>query len=319
MTNEIMTTEEMVNEYLETRKVNLKPYSYSIINNILNKHFLSYFKNKNMNELTPKDINEYYLNIAKLKLKNKTKNNIISSVMVLIDWLDLMEYISVSISRKFKQIIKMFPMTEKPKSDYLTIDEIKKLIDSIEIKNLETEREKLMIEVLSFSGLRKSELRALTFADVDIKHCTICINKQIQTITNNGITEDVLVKYTKTNSNRIVNLPKWLIKDIKEYHNNYSKYIKQTKEEYNDIIFPYKVVRINRILNKHLKNANLKHIKVHDLRHSYCTMLYENGADSKFVQKQLGHSSDRTSRDIYEHLTNKMETKGIKIVNNLMK
>ena len=153
---------------------------------------------------------------------------------------------------------------------------------------------------------------------MDIKNCTIVINKQIQTITSNGKTEDILVKYTKTNSNRIVNLPKWLIKEIKEYHSQYVKHIKLEKEEYNDTIFPYKVVRINRILNKHLKNANLKHIKVHDLRHSYCTMLYENGADSKFVQKQLGHSSDRTSRDIYEHLTNKMELKGIKIVNKLI-
>ena len=316
--NVIKTTEEMVNEYLETRKVNLKPYSYSIVKNILYKHFISYFKDLDLNKLSPSDINNYYLSIAKLKLKNKTKNNIISSVMVLIEWLDLMEYISVSISRKFKQIIKMFPMTERPKSDYLTIEEIKKLIDSIEITDLESAREKLMIEVLSFSGLRKSELRALTFNDVDMKHCTININKQIQTITNNGVTEDILVKYTKTNSNRIVNLPKWLIKDIKEYHSYYSKYVKQVKEEYNDIIFPYKVVRINRILNRHLKNANLKHIKVHDLRHSYCTMLYENGADSKFVQKQLGHSSDRTSRDIYEHLTNKMELKGIRIVNKLI-
>ena len=313
-----LTTEEMVNNYLETRSVNLKPYSYSIIKNIINKHFLSYFENIMINSLEPKDINKYYLYIAKLKLKPKTKNNIISSVLLLIEWLDIMEYINISISRKFKQILKMFPLTESPKSDYLTIEEIKKLLDSIDDNNLETKREKLMIKLLAFSGLRKSELRGLTFNDIDYKNNTIIINKQIQTITNDGKTTEVLVKYTKTNKNRMVDLPKWLIKEIKEYNKYYLSIIKINKEEYKEYIFPYKVVKINRILDKYLKKANIRHIKVHDLRHSYCTMLYENGADSKFVQKQLGHSSDKTSRDIYEHLTNKMEIKGIKIVNKLL-
>ena len=316
--NEIIKTEVMVEEYLKTRKVNLKPYSFSIINNIINKHFLSYFKDIDLNKLKPKDINDYYLMIANLDLKPKTKNNIISSVMVLIEWLDIMEFIDISITRKFKQILKMFPLTESPKSDYLTINEIKKLIDAIEITDIESEREKLMIEVLSFSGLRKSELRGLTFNDIDARRNIININKQIQTIINDGVTKEVLVKYTKTNKNRVVNLPKWLVKNIREYQTKYLSYIKENKIEYNEYIFPYKVVRINRILNKYLKKANLKHIKVHDLRHSYCTMLYDNGADSKFVQKQLGHSSDRTSRDIYEHLTNKMEKKGIQIVNKLI-
>ena len=164
-----LTTEEMVNNYLETRSVNLKPYSYSIIKNIINKHFLSYFENIMINSLEPKDINNYYLYIAKLKLKPKTKNNIISSVLLLIDWLDIMEYINISISRKFKQILKMFPLTESPKSDFLTIEEIKKLLDSIDDNNLENRREKLMIKLLAFSGLRKSELRGLTFNDIDYK------------------------------------------------------------------------------------------------------------------------------------------------------
>ena len=315
---EKITTEQMVEEYLKTRKVNLKPYSYSIIKSILYKHFLSYFKDKDLNMLKPKDINDYYLTIANLNLKCKTKNNIISCVMVLIEWLDVMEFIDISITRKFKQILKMFPLTEAPKSDYLTIEEIKILINSIEVNNIETEKEKLMIEVLSFSGLRKSELRGLTFDDVDARRNTLNINKQIQTIINDGVTKDVLVKYTKTNKNRVVNLPRWLIKNIKEYQKKYIAYIKENKETYNEFIFSYKVVKINRILDKYLKKANLKHIKVHDLRHSYCTMLYDNGADSKFVQKQLGHSSDRTSRDIYEHLTTRMEKKGIQIVNKLI-
>ena len=310
-------TKELVEEYLNSRKVNLKQYSFSILKNVIDKHFLIFFNDIDLNKLTPKIINDYYLYIANLNLKPKTKNNIISSVLVLIDWLDIMELIPSNINKKFKQILKCFPLIEEPKNDYLNNDEIKKLLNSIETNNIEEKREKLMIEVFIFSGVRKSELRGLTFDDVDINNSTLLINKQIQTITSNGKTSDVLVNYTKTNRNRMINIPKFLLKEILKYKKEYLSYIKINNIEYDEYIFPYKVVRINRILDKHLKNANIKHIKVHDLRHTYCTMLYDNGCDSKFVQKQMGHKSDRTSRDIYEHFTNKMESKGIEIINKI--
>ncbi len=311
-------TRVMVEEYLNSRRINLKAYSFSIITNILKKHFLNHFEDYSLNDLTPKDINDYYLSLASLKLKPKTKNNIISTIMVFIDWLDIMEYLSSSINKKFKQIMKPFSMVESPKSDYLSIEEIKILFSSIKGRSFEIKREKLMLEVLLFSGLRKSELRALTFEDVDSSNNCITINKQLQSISINGKLNEVLVRYTKTNKDRIINVPKWLIEEIASFKEKYLLKVEKKKEKYNERIFPYKSVRINRILNKHLNNAHLRHVKIHDLRHSYCTMLYDNGANSKFVQKQLGHRSEKTSRDIYEHLTNKMVESGIEIINKLI-
>ena len=310
---EQITTRMMVEEYLNSRRVNLKAYSFSIISNIINKHFLNYFEKLNLNEVKPKDINDYYLSLASLDLKPKTKNNIISTIMVFIDWLDIMEYLCPSIKRKFKQIIKAFPLTEAPKSDYLSLEEIKILFSAMNIKSLEDRREKLMIQVLLFSGLRKSELRALTFDDIDVDNSCINVNKQLQSININGKLNEVLVEYTKTNKNRVISIPKWMIKELEKYRKIYYR-----KKNHSNIIFPYKSVRINRILNKHLINAGLRHVKIHDLRHSYCTMLYDNGANSKFVQRQLGHASEKTSRDIYEHLTSKMMENGIDIINNLI-
>ena len=305
-----ISTTKMVEDYLNNRKINLKLYSYSIIENIIKKHFLNYFKNKDLSKLLPSDINDYYISIANLNLKAKTKNNILSTVMVMINWLDIMEYINSSICRKFKQIIKPFPLIEAPKSDYLTKEEIKYLISNIKIRNKKDELEKLMIELLAYSGIRKSELRGLSYLDIDVEASTIRICKQLQTITINGKTEEVALNYTKSNKNRRVYVPKWLVNDIMDYKNKYNICD-------DSLIFNFKVVRINRILNRHLKNCNLKHIKIHDLRHSYCTMLYENGANSKFVQIQMGHSSERISRDIYEHLTNKMQENGRNIIESL--
>ena len=50
-------------------------------------------------------------------------------------------------------------------------------------------------------------------------------------------------------------------------------------------------------------------IRAHDLRHSYCTMLYEAGIDVKTAQKWMGHADDDMIREVYTHLSEKMEKK----------
>ena len=295
-------TLKLVESYLSNRKVNMKISSYLIIKNYLNNHFVDYFNNYDINKLKPYDINEYYLWIASKDLKPKTKNMILSTVMVMLEWLDTMEYINPNIYRKFKQIIKKIKVVESPKSDFLTPKEITKLLNSFNEFEI---RERVMFEVLCYGGLRKSELRALTIKDIDKRRNTISINKQLQSINQDGKIIDLLVNYTKTNNNRIIKMPEFVINDIINLDNN------------NDYLFPYAGNKINKILDKHLELSNIKKVKVHDLRHSYCTMLYDAGASSKFVQKQLGHKSDRTSRDIYEHLTYNMEKKGNEIIKKL--
>ena len=299
----IIDTTILVNNYLLYRKANMKLSSYAIISNYINNHFIPYFKLLNLNSLRPIDINNWYITIANLKLKAKTKNMILSCVMVMLEWLDTMEYINPNIYRKFKQIIKKIVTTESPKSDYLSQKDINKLLNTF---SNEEYREKVMFEVLAYGGLRKSELRALTIKDIDKRRKTISINKQLQAINIDGKIKDLLVNYTKTNNNRIIKMPDFVINDIANLDNTD-----------NELLFPFRANKINKLLKTHLELAKLKNIKVHDLRHSYCTMLYDNGADSKFVQKQLGHKSDKTSRDIYEHLTYKMERRGNEIIKKL--
>lgn len=50
-------------------------------------------------------------------------------------------------------------------------------------------------------------------------------------------------------------------------------------------------------------------IRPHDLRHSFCTMLYEAGIDVKTAQKWMGHADEEMTREIYTHLSEKMENK----------
>ena len=51
-----------------------------------------------------------------------------------------------------------------------------------------------------------------------------------------------------------------------------------------------------------LKRAKLPHVRFHDLRHTYATILITMGENIKFIQKQLGHASLTITMDTYGHL-----------------
>lgn len=59
--------------------------------------------------------------------------------------------------------------------------------------------------------------------------------------------------------------------------------------------------------------------KFHYLRHTHATILIENGANMKYVQKRLGHSKLSTTMDTYSHVTHKMEDDTIEIFEKSIK
>lgn len=60
------------------------------------------------------------------------------------------------------------------------------------------------------------------------------------------------------------------------------------------------------------------HVRTHDFRHSYCTMLYEFGIDIKSAQKWMGHADESMTRQIYTHLSERQEQESIRKLNEGM-
>ena len=58
----------------------------------------------------------------------------------------------------------------------------------------------------------------------------------------------------------------------------------------------------NRIFNKALDKAELRRIRIHDLRHSYASLMIQAGESLAYVRDQLGHHSIQITVDIYGHL-----------------
>jgi len=58
----------------------------------------------------------------------------------------------------------------------------------------------------------------------------------------------------------------------------------------------------NRVFYKCLEKAGVRRVRFHDLRHTYASLLLQQGESPQYVQSQLGHSSIQVTVDIYGHL-----------------
>ncbi len=58
----------------------------------------------------------------------------------------------------------------------------------------------------------------------------------------------------------------------------------------------------NRYFLKALEKAGLRRIRFHDLRHTFASLLIQNGESLAYVKDQLGHSSIKMTVDVYGHL-----------------
>lgn len=307
--------QNLVDEYIRFKYLKFKQRTVDSIKYNLEKYFTSYFANANIDELSTHEVLEYYKYLAELPIKNQSKNITITHVMDALNFFDTMEMIKPETLRKFKKILHKFEQLEQSKCDFLDADEIRSLLNTFNGITIKDKMESLMIHTLIYSGLRKSELLALTFKDIDFVNNTINVDKQLykSSVDKN---KDVIVNYTKTNQNKKVIIPPFLTEMFLEFMqirnaNGNDIIFANANNEYLHNVYP------NTVLNRHLKMAGLKQIKVHDLRHTFCTMLYDLGAEEQFVAQQMGHSSPSTSHEVYEHLTKDRIKKNIDIVNNL--
>jgi integrase len=163
----------------------------------------------------------------------------------------------------------------------------------------------------------------LEFSDVDFEKSTVQFNKQVAeasaVIIGNEIPANhkllnrkLISPYTKTNTIKTVSIPSWLLEDIKIWQQkNHSNFIFAS----NGGIMSRCCVASR--LKKHLELAGLHKIRVHDLRHSHTTLLYESGCDAKYVAERLGHSTEITSLNTYKHLSQRKKDSNDDIIKGL--
>ena len=175
-----------------------------------------------------------------------------------------------------------YPKTETKIPNFLTIDDLFRLLDSIKSDSLLEKRNLAIFETFYSTGIRVSEITGLNIQDIDFK-------KKIL---------KVLGKGTKQ---RIVPVGTRALKALKQYR-------EMLKKEYKALFLNKNFTRlssrsIGRILSKIVYECGLNiPVSPHTLRHSFATHMLDSGADLRGIQEMLGHTSLSTTQ-IYTHVT----------------
>ena len=152
------------------------------------------------------------------------------------------------------------------------------------------------------TGLRKGELAALLWEDLDTDARTLRVDKQATAVPGGG----VKVTRPKTETSiRTLSVPKETVELLKAEH---------AKHPDNPYMFPSPVTggmyypdSINSLHEKILKGAGLPHIRLHDMRHTAATLMLQNGVDIKTVSGMLGHYDAGFTLRTYTHTTTKQQ------------
>ena len=185
----------------------------------------------------------------------------------------------------------------RDEADFLTAQELSCLLETARVNY---RREYPLLLCLARTGMRIGEAVAVKWEDIDFNDRFIKVRRSY----NRG-----RVSTTKSGKSRRVEMSLQLAETLKAL-------LKQRKEEtlrngwgqVPEWVFCtekgslYNSDRFRHVFGKVLRKAGLRRIRIHDLRHTYASLLLSQRAPLVFVKEQLGHHSIKMTVDIYGHL-----------------
>ena len=275
-------------------------------------------KNLDLENVTVADILDFYNYLSNVR---KNTNNTVIHYHALLRKTFTEAYIRKLIKENIMLEIPR-PKKEKYISEVFNLKEI-----NIFLNHIKGHRFELEMNLALFYGFRRSELLGLRFSVIDFDNNTILVNTKITSSEKEKLVPKQKMK--NDSSYRIMplldSIKKLIIQRMerikKDKHFFKSIYTKKWKGfvcvgENGELIKPD---RVTRTFRKLINECGLKKIRLHDLRHSCATLLYEQDIQLKDIQMWLGHSDIQTTANIYSHFDYTRKEKTGKIIEKSLK
>lgn len=269
--------------YLKIEKGLAENSIFAYQNDVAKLHDFSVSIDKNAEQISYNDLKLFIAALYDLGLSARTQARIISGIKQFYGYLLLENYITVDPSELLDQ-----PKIGRKLPEVLTIEEIDRLIDALDMSKNESHRNKAIIETLYSCGLRVSELVNLRFSDLFFE-------------------EGFIRVIGKGNKERLVPVSVSVEKEISIYNDHIRRHQNIKKGDENVVFLNRRGGKLTRvmiftIIKDLAERISLqKTISPHTFRHSFATHLLEGGANLRAIQEMLGHESITTT-EIYTHL-----------------
>ena len=304
--NDKVTFEEVFNEWWATHVKTIKPSTQNAKLVQFNKHVLPRF-----GKIKLKDISKSYcqrmmdevaehMNTYSAALDVKIQANLVFKYALKQDYIQRNPLQHVVIPKKDESFL-----AKEDERNYWTKEEVNHFLELVKEHHYHYHHY-IMFYLLIYTGMRKGELIALEWDDIDLDEKTIRINKTL--FFKDG--KEIFQTTKKESSTRTISitnddvelLKKWEVKQKAIFlEKGIRKKIKYVVCR--DDLRPIRRVTPNDVLRSFIRRFDLQKINVHGLRHTHASLLFEAGASIKEVQARLGHKDIQTTMNVYTHVT----------------
>lgn len=276
--------------YLISEKMRGKNTVSSYISDIEN--YIYFLQNVSSNTVSSVEgisvehIKEYLSYTKKLGYKSSSRNRALSSIK------SFHKYLTIDGLKKDNPALLIeSPKMDKKLPDVLSVEEVMKLLGSLDSSSAINARNQLMVELVYATGLRVSELVDLKLADL-------------------RLTSKMIKALGKGEKERLIPVNDYTVVLLRNYLVNFRNELLGKKIDPGYVFLNAHGEHYSRqsffiFLKKKCEEVGItKNISPHVLRHSFATHLLEAGVDLRVIQELLGHESISTTQ-IYTHISNK--------------
>ena len=275
--------------YEEDRKARVRENTWDSKGHIIRTKILPYFENRKMDEIDAKDIIGWQ-NVMLQYRDEKGKPYSPNYLKTMQSQLSAIFNYAVRVyNLPSNPVHKAGPIAREEFSEmkFWTKEEYLRFSDAMMDKPVSY----YAFQMLYWCGIRMGELLALTPADFDFKEQTVSINKSYQRLKG----KDIITPPKTKKSKRLVKMPKFLCDEMEEYMTMLYEIKKRSR------LFQITKSYLHHEMDRGSKQAEVKRIRVHDLRHSHISLLIDMGFTVLAIGERVGHEAEKITYR-YAHL-----------------
>ena len=199
------------------------------------------------------------------------------------------------------------PRPQKGEMRALSADELARLLNGAR----EGDNEYLpfsLVHLVAFTGLRRSELLGLTWADIDFDLARLQVVRTLHVVKGGRVVYD---PPKSAKGKRSVSLSPAAVLQPRAHREAQETRMEAFGVELSpdmpvfsaDGLIPLIPSTVSHVFSKLVKRIGLKGVGLHTLRHTHASLMLRQGIHPKVVQERLGHSTIAITLDVYSHVT----------------